>query len=189
MSDNCSAGLHSCTILTMASSAVALYIYKGSNPNSWGETLRDNPSNTVFRTPGTCSASARFAFRCIDIVVKIMLLYELTPSLPYPTLPMLTNFCCRHVNHNENLTTLPAKPITNWNRCRQWKVTVTRCRWPSDYSSLHKVRPPSPWAMRRTVWWTELDAVEKIPRVWITEMGWQWVRAQMLATSLHLIEL
>lgn len=84
MSDNGSEGSHKHTSWTMVSSAVALYINKGSRSNSWGVMPRDKPSNVVLRMPGICSASARFAFRCIDIVVKIMLAFlantELTLS-------------------------------------------------------------------------------------------------------------
>ena len=65
--------LHSCMNSFTARSVAMLYINKGSKPSCYGETFLDNPSNTTFIDPGICSVSASCAFKCIEIVVKMML--------------------------------------------------------------------------------------------------------------------
>jgi hypothetical protein len=50
-----------------------VYSNNGSKPSCSGETFLDNPSNTTFIDPGICSVSASYAFKFIDIVVKMML--------------------------------------------------------------------------------------------------------------------
>ena len=57
----------------MAASVVTGYNLDSSRPSSREVSPRDKPSKMMLSVPGMCTVSATVAFKCTDMVVKIIL--------------------------------------------------------------------------------------------------------------------
>ena len=57
----------------MAASLEMEYNFDSSRPSSREVSPRDKPSKMMLSVPGMCTVSATVAFKCTDMVVKIIL--------------------------------------------------------------------------------------------------------------------